>query len=77
MMLLYKQQSIYCALKGLEIDNLIIEIDSPELPIFDEVQKCSPRINESGIIQQGAPRKVFKVKKLTVTKMMIQVVNIY
>ncbi len=57
-------EHLLAALKGLEIDNLIIEIDSPELPIFDGSSKVfTQELSESGIIQQSAPRKVFKVNK--------------
>ena len=57
-------EHLLAALKGLEIDNLFIEIDSPELPIFDGSSKMFTQVlSESGIKPQSAPRKVFKVTK--------------
>lgn len=57
-------EHLLAALKGLEIDNLFIEIDSPELPILDGSSKMFTQVlSESGIEQQSAPRKVFRVTK--------------
>ena len=57
-------EHLLAALKGLEIDNLFIEIDSPELPILDGSSKIFTQVlSRSGIKQQSAPRKVFKVIK--------------
>ena len=57
-------EHLLAALKGLEIDNLFIEIDSPELPIFDGSSKMFTQVlSESGIKPQSAPKKIFKVTK--------------
>ena len=57
-------EHLLAALKGLEIDNLFVEIDSPELPILDGSSKMFTQVlSESGIEQQSALRKVFKVTK--------------
>ena len=57
-------EHLLAALQGLEIDNLFIEIDSPELPILDGSSKMFTQVlSESGIEQQSALKKVFKVTK--------------
>lgn len=51
-------EHLYSALAGLRIDNLIIEIDAPEIPIMDG--SASPfvyLILSAGIVQQDAYRK--------------------
>ena len=57
-------EHLLAAVKGLEIDNLIIEIDGPELPILDGSSK--PFVDaplKCGIQKQYAKRKIFKVNK--------------
>lgn len=57
-------EHLMAALAGLGIDNLIIEIDSDEVPIMDG--SAAPFVfllQEAGILEQVAPRKYIKIKK--------------
>lgn len=52
------------ALAGLGIDNIIIEVDAPEIPIMDG--SASPFVYlllDAGIEEQDAPKKFIRVKK--------------
>ncbi|MBN2373404.1 UDP-3-O-acyl-N-acetylglucosamine deacetylase [bacterium] len=63
----YKVQTvehILAALMGLGIDNLIVEIDSTEIPIMDgSAVPFIFLIHEAGIIIQDCPRKYLKIKR--------------
>ncbi len=63
----YKVQTVehlLAALMGLNIDNIIIEIDSPEVPIMDgSAVPFVFLIHEAGILEQNSPRKYIKIKK--------------
>jgi len=51
--------AVFC----LGIDNLIIEIDGPEMPILDGSSKFyTNSLSEAGIIDQESDRKYFKIK---------------
>lgn len=55
-------EHILSALFGLGIDNVIVEIDAPEIPIFDG--SSAPflyLIQSAGIVTQEAPKKAIKV----------------
>lgn len=57
-------EHINSALAGLGIDNIIIEVDAPEIPIMDG--SASPFIYlllDAGIVEQTAPKKFLRVKK--------------
>lgn len=57
-------EHLMAALAGLGIDNLIVEIDSDEVPIMDG--SAAPFVfllQEAGILEQSAPRKYIKIKK--------------
>jgi len=57
-------EHLMAALAGLGIDNLIVEIDSDEVPIMDG--SAAPFVfllQEAGILEQAAPRKYIKIKK--------------
>jgi UDP-3-O-[3-hydroxymyristoyl] N-acetylglucosamine deacetylase/3-hydroxyacyl-[acyl-carrier-protein] dehydratase len=57
-------EHLLAALAGLEIDNLDIEIDSPELPILDGSSKLYIEVlSEAGLKQQNAIKKVYKVNR--------------
>lgn len=57
-------EHLLAALMGLGIDNLIIEIDSSEVPIMDgSAVPFVFLIHEAGILTQGKPRKYLKIKK--------------
>ncbi|MCL6583588.1 MAG: UDP-3-O-acyl-N-acetylglucosamine deacetylase [bacterium] len=57
-------EHLLSALAGLGIDNLLIEIDSGEVPIMDG--SAAPfvfLIQEAGVVEQPVPRKYIKIKK--------------
>lgn len=57
-------EHINAALAGLGIDNIIIEVDAPEIPIMDG--SASPFIYlllDAGIAEQDAPKKFLRVKQ--------------
>lgn len=59
----YTVEHILAALYGLEIDNALIEINGPELPILDGSSKIYvDSILEAGIAEQKAERKYFVIK---------------
>jgi hypothetical protein len=52
------------AIAGLRIDNATIEINGPELPCGDgSAALFAEPILEAGIVEQEAPRKVFKIRE--------------
>jgi UDP-3-O-[3-hydroxymyristoyl] N-acetylglucosamine deacetylase/3-hydroxyacyl-[acyl-carrier-protein] dehydratase len=52
------------ALAGLEIDNVLIEIDGPEVPIMDgSSEPFIQALQKAKIIEQSAPRKYFVLKE--------------
>lgn len=57
-------EHLYSALAGLNIDNILIEIDGPEVPIMDG--SSSPfvfALKAAGIKEQNAYRKFIRIKK--------------
>jgi UDP-3-O-[3-hydroxymyristoyl] N-acetylglucosamine deacetylase len=57
-------EHLMAALAGLEVDNAIIEIDGPEVPVMDG--SAAPfvfLIECAGVIEQDTPRRVIKVLK--------------
>jgi UDP-3-O-[3-hydroxymyristoyl] N-acetylglucosamine deacetylase len=57
-------EHLMAALAGLGIDNLIIEIDSDEVPIMDgSAAPFVSLLQKAGILEQTAPRKYIKIKK--------------
>lgn len=57
-------EHLLAALRGLNIDNVLIEIDSGEVPIMDGSSKpFIDAIDEVGIRELGAPRRFIKVLK--------------
>ncbi|MBL6657538.1 MAG: bifunctional UDP-3-O-[3-hydroxymyristoyl] N-acetylglucosamine deacetylase/3-hydroxyacyl-ACP dehydratase [Flavobacteriales bacterium] len=57
-------EHLLAAIRGLEIDNLIIEIDGPELPILDGSAKpFVEALQTCGIQKQNINRRTFKVNK--------------
>lgn len=56
-------EHVLAALVGLEIDNVLIELDSPEPPIMDGSSKFFVEALESaGIVEQEADREIYEVK---------------
>lgn len=57
-------EHLMAALAGCEIDNLIIEVDGPEIPIMDGSSAPFVFLAEcAGIVEQDAPRKAVRVLK--------------
>lgn len=57
-------EHLMAALAGLEIDNVIVELDGPEVPVMDG--SAAPfvfLIECAGIVEQDAPRRAIKVLK--------------
>ena len=57
-------EHLFAALAGLGIDNAIIDVDAPEIPIMDG--SASPFVyllQSAGIAQQAAPKKYLRIKK--------------
>lgn len=53
------------ACSGLGVDNVIAELDGPELPILDGSSKpFVDLLMRAGVKEQGAPRRVLKILKL-------------
>jgi UDP-3-O-[3-hydroxymyristoyl] N-acetylglucosamine deacetylase/3-hydroxyacyl-[acyl-carrier-protein] dehydratase len=56
----YTTEHILAALLGMDIDNALIEIDGPEIPILDgSAQPFVDLINKVGIIEQNADKDYF------------------
>jgi len=50
-------EHLLSALFAMEVDNLLVEVDGPELPIFDgSAAEWLRLLNEAGLAQQAAPR---------------------
>lgn len=57
-------EHLMSALSGLGIDNVLVEIDGPEVPIMDgSAARFVEAIDEIGIVEQAAPRRFVKVLK--------------
>jgi UDP-3-O-acyl N-acetylglucosamine deacetylase len=57
-------EHLLAALTGLSIDNIIIELDSAELPGLDGSAKgFADLIKKAGIVEQDAPRRFLKVER--------------
>ena len=57
-------EHLFAALAGLGIDNAIIDVDAPEIPIMDG--SASPFVfllQSAGIAQQAAPKKYLRIKQ--------------
>jgi len=51
------------ALSGLEIDNVLIKVDGPEMPILDgSARQYVDALLKAGIVAQNAAREVFEIK---------------
>ena len=57
-------EHLMSALNGLAIDNLVVEIDAPEIPIMDGSGATFVYlIRSAGILEQAVPRRFVRVKK--------------
>jgi UDP-3-O-[3-hydroxymyristoyl] N-acetylglucosamine deacetylase / 3-hydroxyacyl-[acyl-carrier-protein] dehydratase len=60
-------EHLLSALSGLELDNMLIQIDAPEIPILDG--SAAPFVNafqEVGLVNQGVSRRFFQVNESVV-----------
>ena len=66
---IHTSEHVLAALVGLEIDNVLIELDSPEPPIMDGSAKFFVEALESaGIVEQDAMREEYVVKEVLTYK---------
>jgi len=57
-------EHLMAALSGIGVDNVLVELDGPEVPIFDGSADAYVRvIEEAGLRRQNAPRRFLKVAK--------------
>jgi UDP-3-O-[3-hydroxymyristoyl] N-acetylglucosamine deacetylase len=57
-------EHVLAALSGLGIDNVVIELDGPEVPIMDgSAAAFVAAIDQAGIVAQAAPRRYLQVLK--------------
>ncbi|MFS4455512.1 bifunctional UDP-3-O-[3-hydroxymyristoyl] N-acetylglucosamine deacetylase/3-hydroxyacyl-ACP dehydratase [Maribacter sp. 2304DJ31-5] len=60
---IHTSEHVLAALVGLEIDNALIELDSPEPPIMDGSSKFFVEaLEKAGIVEQEAHREVYVIK---------------
>lgn len=58
-------EHVLAALVGCDIDNIIMEIDSPEPPILDGSSKFFVEaLENSGVIEQNSEREIYEVKEI-------------
>ncbi len=57
-------EHLMAALAGSGVDNALVEVDGPELPIFDgSAAEYVELLQEAGLSQQSAPRKYIRVER--------------
>ncbi len=57
-------EHLMAALSALGVDNILVETDGPELPVFDgSAEGWVALLKEAGLVEQNAPRRVFKVTR--------------
>jgi UDP-3-O-[3-hydroxymyristoyl] N-acetylglucosamine deacetylase len=57
-------EHLMAALSGLGIDNVLVEVDGPEVPIMDgSAARFVDAIDEAGIVELSAPRRYVKILK--------------
>lgn len=60
-------EHLLSALSGLEVDNMLIQIDAPEVPILDgSALPFVQAFQEVGLVNQGVPRRFFQVNESVV-----------
>ena len=58
-------EHVLAAVVGMDIDNIIIEIDAPEPPIMDGSSKYFiEKLEEAGVEEQDVEREVYEVKEI-------------
>ncbi|WP_185869016.1 3-hydroxyacyl-ACP dehydratase FabZ [Blattabacterium cuenoti] len=62
---IYKVEHILAALTGMDLDNIIIELDNTEIPIMDGSSKLFVEaIEKIGVIEQNAKKKYNSIKEV-------------
>jgi UDP-3-O-[3-hydroxymyristoyl] N-acetylglucosamine deacetylase len=57
-------EHLLAAFSGLGVDNVVVEVDGPELPIMDgSAAEFVEAIDQTGLVQLSAPRRFIKVLK--------------
>ena len=57
-------EHLMAALAGCAIDNAVVEVDGPEVPIMDgSAAPFVALIESAGVVEQDAPRRVIRVRK--------------
>ena len=57
-------EHLLAAISGLQIDNVLIEIDGPETPIMDgSAAEFVEAVDQAGAVQQARPRRHLKIQK--------------
>jgi UDP-3-O-[3-hydroxymyristoyl] N-acetylglucosamine deacetylase len=57
-------EHLLAALAGAEIDNVVVELDGPEVPVMDgSAEPFLFLLERAGIVEQDAPRRAIKVLK--------------
>ncbi len=57
-------EHVLAALRGMGVDNAIIEVDGPEVPIMDgSAAAFVAAIDQAGVVEQAAPRRFLQVLK--------------
>lgn len=61
---IYTTEHVLAALVGMEIDNVLMEIDGPEMPIMDgSSMPFVKKLEEAGAVEQNAERIYFELKE--------------
>jgi UDP-3-O-[3-hydroxymyristoyl] N-acetylglucosamine deacetylase/3-hydroxyacyl-[acyl-carrier-protein] dehydratase len=61
---LYRVEHVLASLRGMGVDNVLIDIDVEEMPIMDGSGKEFVKaIKEAGIVEQNAPRNYYVIKE--------------
>ncbi|HWW47841.1 MAG TPA: UDP-3-O-acyl-N-acetylglucosamine deacetylase [Xanthobacteraceae bacterium] len=57
-------EHVLAALRGMGVDNAVIEVDGPEVPIMDgSAEAFADAIDQAGVVQQAAPRRFIEILK--------------
>lgn len=57
-------EHLLATLVSMEIDNLLVEVNGPELPVFDgSASRWIELLKAAGLNRQAAPRKIFKLNR--------------
>jgi UDP-3-O-[3-hydroxymyristoyl] N-acetylglucosamine deacetylase len=57
-------EHVLAALRGLDVDNAVVELDGPEVPIMDgSAAAFVTAIDQAGIVSLNAPRRYIKILK--------------